>query len=133
MNQDVARIRAARRRRSGQVAEDAACAALMRAGLRVVARNVGFRLGELDLVMRDGDTLVFVEVRFRQRTDYGSGAASVDPRKQQRMARAAALYLSRAASGRQPACRFDVVEATGDPDAPRLNWIRDAFRLDDLR
>lgn len=120
------------RRRCGDAAESAAQAVLVRAGLVPVAANVNFRCGELDLVMRDGATLVFVEVRYRRDARYGGGAASVDARKRARIARAAGVYLSRWRGGPQPACRFDVVEAEGDPAAPRVNWIRDAFRLDGL-
>lgn len=120
------------RRLCGDAAESAARAALVRAGLAPVAANVNFRCGELDLVMRDGATLVFVEVRYRRHVRYGGGAASVDARKRRRIARAAGLYLSRWRGGPQPRCRFDVVEADGDPAAPRVTWIKDAFRLDDL-
>ena len=107
--------------------EREACAALQRAGLTLRAANVRYRVGELDLVMDDGDTLVFVEVRYRRGEAFGGGSASVDLRKQQRLARAAALYLAEhPALSRRP-CRFDVV-ALGH-NRP-MDWIRDAFRLD---
>lgn len=118
-------------RRRGAGVEAAARAHLLRAGLAEVAANAGYRLGELDLVMRDGDTLVFVEVRYRARADYGSGAESVDRGKRRRIARAAQLFLLQHPAMAEDYCRFDVVEASGDPDAPDLTWHRDAFRLED--
>ena len=109
---------------------------LLRAGLRAVAANANFRLGELDLVMMDDaafgePTLVFVEVRYRKDDGYGSGADSVDRHKQRKLVRAAELFLLAHRRFADMPCRFDVVEAQGDPAEPRLHWIRDAFRADD--
>lgn len=106
----------------GRDAEDRALAALARQGLRVVARNYRCRGGEIDLVMRDGDCLVFVEVRFRRRADFGGALSSVDRRKQQRLILAARHYL--ASSGWSGPCRFDVV---GIDRGREAQWIRDAF------
>lgn len=97
---------------------------LARHGLAPVERNVRFRGGEIDLVMRDGAQWVFVEVRARRDARFGGAAASVDRRKQRRIALAAQLYLLRRFGQRAwPACRFDVVAFEGD----ELRWIRDAF------
>lgn len=107
---------------------------LERAGLRTLAANVAYRGGELDLVMLDpaaGGTVVFVEVRYRSSAAFGGGLASVDAGKRGRLVRAAQLYLLRNARLAQQPCRFDVVEASGDPAAPRIGWVTDAFRLDD--
>jgi putative endonuclease len=97
-----------------------------------VAANARYRDGELDLVMRDGDALVFVEVRHRRSAGHGGGAASVDAAKRRKLVRAAQRFLLEHPRFAELPCRFDVVEASGDPDAPRLNWLRDAFRADDL-
>jgi putative endonuclease len=112
----------ARTRESGQDAEDRACVFLENSGLRVVERNFHCRAGEIDLIMRDRETLVFVEVRLRTRHEWGGAAASVDGRKQRRLIQAAQLYLQRS-NWRGP-CRFDVLgfDGAADPD-----WIRDAF------
>lgn len=122
------------RRARGFAVEAAAREHLLAAGLRPLAGNVAFRSGELDLVMQDrdalGELLVFVEVRFRADDAFGGGAASVDAGKRRKLLRAAALFLHRNRLHDMP-CRFDVVEASGDPGQPRLNWIRDAFRADD--
>jgi len=119
------------RRARGAAVETAARDYLLAHGLAPVAANVNFRLGELDLVMRDGDTLAFIEVRYRGRDDYGGGAESIDWRKRRRLVRAAQLFLQRNPRFADGPCRFDVVEASGDPAAPDLNWMRDAFRADD--
>ena len=122
-----------RRARGAQV-ERAACEHLLAAGLELLAANVNFRCGELDLVMRDRDRLgavvVFVEVRYRADDEHGGGAASIDGYKQRKLLQAAQLYLLRNHCT-DAACRFDVVEASGDPQRPELHWIRDAFRADD--
>lgn len=78
--------------------------------------------GELDLVMRDADVLVFVEVRKRSSRTFGGAAASVTYAKQLRLIRAAQAYLARL-HGPMPACRFDVVAF----EAEGINWIRNAF------
>lgn len=123
------------RRARGARVEASARAELERAGLRLQAANVGYRGGELDLVMRepgrDGGTLVFVEVRYRADAAFGGGFASVDAGKRRRLVRAAQLYLAANPQLAQLPCRFDVVQAEGDPQAPRIAWLKDAFRLDD--
>ena len=118
-------------RRRGAGVEALARSHLLRAGLSAVAANAGYRLGELDLVMRDGETLVFVEVRYRASGDYGGGAESVDRGKRRKLVRAAQLFLLQHPALAEDYCRFDVVEASGDPEAPDFTWHRDAFSLDD--
>lgn len=120
------------RRARGDAAEDAARTVLRRAGLRDVAANVQYRGGELDLVMDDGGTLVFVEVRYRRSRAFGGGAASVDIGKRRKLVLAAQLFLADHGQYALVPCRFDVVEAEGDPAAPRIHWIKDAFRADDV-
>ena len=119
------------RRARGAAVEAAAHAHLAAAGLEPVAANASYRAGELDLVMRDGDTLVFVEVRYRGHDGHGGGAESIDWRKRRKLVRAAQAFLLHHRRYADGPCRFDVVEADGDPAAPRLRWIRDAFRADD--
>lgn len=112
-------------RDQGLAAEAAAARFLESRGLAIVARNYRTRFGEVDLVARDGDTLVFVEVRKRKWRAFGGAAASVDARKQLRLVAAARHFLARL--GSEPACRFDVVTWDGDSTAP--GWIRGAFDL----
>lgn len=118
-------------RERGAAVEAAARDHLLGHGLRALASNAGFRVGELDLVMLDGDTLVFVEVRYRRDDRYGGGAVSVDARKRRKLVLAAQAFLQRHRAHADRACRFDVVEAGGDPAQPQLHWLRDAFRADD--
>jgi len=112
----------------GAWAEDAALAFLAGKGLALVERNYRCRRGEIDLVLRDGAVLVFVEVRYRRRGALVGGGESVDGPKQRRLLASAEHFLlhHRAHAGR--ACRFDVVAVSGEDPAPRVEWIRDAFR-----
>ena len=123
------------RRARGADIEAAARVHLEREGLRPLAANARYKAGELDLVMldrgRDGDIVVFVEVRYRQHPGFGGGAASIDRGKRRRLVRAALLFLARHRALADLSCRFDVVEASGNPAAPALHWLRDAFRADD--
>ena len=116
---------AASRKAAGDAAEDRALSHLLDAGLRLVARNYrtpGRGGGEIDLVMRDGATLVFVEVRRRTRRDFGGAAASVGAIKQRRLVFAARHFLLRYAAA-PPPCRFDVVAV----EDHALEWLRAAF------
>jgi putative endonuclease len=113
----------------GTDAENRAARFLEARGLRLLARNLRCRSGELDLVCLDGETLVIVEVRLRVRTDHGDALASVTRRKQQRIIRATRFHWQRRAGWRSRRLRFDVVglRSTGD-GAWAVEWIRDAFR-----
>ncbi len=112
------------RQARGRAAENRARHHLERAGLRLRHANYRCRCGEIDLVMesREGE-IVFVEVRYRARTDYGGALASIDARKRRRVIRAAALYLAQQALEHAPA-RFDVVGVDADD---RVEWIAGAF------
>lgn len=115
--------------RRGDLHEDAALRLLLAQGLELLARNLWTRAGEIDLAMRDGDTLVFVEVRARGPTRYGGAAASIGRDKQARLARAAAQWLPELARrhwhGTPPPARFDAVVF----DAGQPQWLRGAFLL----
>jgi len=116
--------------RDGARGEDRALELLQRAGLQLLARNLRCRAGEIDLAMRHGELLVFVEVRRRRAEGYGGAAASVGAAKQRRLLRAAAWFLGPLArahwAGRMPRCRFDVVALEADG----AHWLKDAFRAD---
>ena len=119
------------RRTQGAHVEALAREFLLRQGLTPVAANANYRGGELDLVMRDGDTLVFVEVRYRRGSGFGGGAASVDANKRRKLVHAAGLFLAAHREHARAPCRFDVIDASGDPETPAFDWLRDAFRADD--
>jgi putative endonuclease len=110
---------------AGDAAEERAARHLAAHGLAILARNYRTRLGEIDLIAREGGTLVFVEVRQRASDRFGGAAASVDHRKRARIEAAAGLYLARLAH--EPPCRFDVITLEGD----RAEWIRAAFEARD--
>lgn len=112
----------------GNHAERASEKLLMDAGMRLLARNYRCKQGELDLVMRDADTVVFVEVRYRRQNRWGSAAETVDWRKQKRLIAAAHHYLLTHPHLADQPCRFDVVAAEGNPaDPASYRWIREAF------
>jgi putative endonuclease len=107
--------------RKGAQGEDAALDHLRRAGLTLVERNFRCAGGELDLIMRDGAHLVFVEVRQRKNRGYGGAAASITPAKQGRMRIAAQTFLLR--YPKLPPCRFDVVAIDGE----RVEWLKNVL------
>ena len=111
-------------KRAGDAAERLAERHLQQAGLKSVARNFRCRMGEIDLVMQDGDHLVFVEVRLRKHQGFGGAGASIHAKKQQRIVKAAQHYLATLAH--TPPCRFDVVLLDTLDDAS-IEWIRNAF------
>ena len=109
---------------AGAKAEALAAEFLAARGMRIVERNFRRRCGELDLVAQDGDTLVFVEVRLRTRSDFGGAAASITAKKRARMTAAASLYLARLRS--TPPCRFDAVLLDAI-DSARSEWLKDVM------
>ena len=109
----------------GQLMETAACRYLQHQGLELVGRNYRTKGGEIDLIMRDGADLVFVEVRYRASSSHGRPAESITAAKQRRLLYAARAYLMR--FGVQPSCRFDVVSIAGLADDPDIGWIKAAF------
>ncbi|MBU0655473.1 MAG: YraN family protein [Gammaproteobacteria bacterium] len=106
----------------GETTEQLACKHLQASGLKLLQQNYRLKMGEIDLIMRDGDTIVFVEVRYRKSNRYGGALYSIDPRKQMRLLRTAQHYLqSRAPNA--PA-RFDVIAVDGSND---IHWVKNAF------
>lgn len=111
----------------GSHAEQLAERFLARRGLTLVARNYRCRRGEIDLVMHDTESLVFVEVRRRASRAFGGGLASVDARKQARLVAAAEHYLMTHRIGDDRPCRFDVVAVDGPAGRATIEWVRGAF------
>ena len=111
---------------AGERAEALAAEFLAARGLTILERNFRRRCGELDLIARDGDTLVFVEVRLRTRGDFGGAAASITAKKRARIAAAAGLYLARLS--RTPPCRFDAVLLDAI-DPARIEWLKDMMSV----
>ena len=109
---------------AGRAAEDLAARFLDGQGLHVVARNFRTKRGEIDLIARDGATLVFVEVRFRRSERHGGAAESITAAKQARMVAAAQVYLLRQRG--DPPCRFDAILLDA-LDPARIDWRRDVI------
>lgn len=107
----------------GARAEKLAAAFLARQGLTLVEQNYRCRFGEIDLILREGETLVFVEVRLRANPDFGGAAASITPAKREKLLKAARHYLARLE--RIPPCRFDAV-LLHDTAGRDLEWIKNA-------
>jgi len=116
------------RQQSGKRAEDLAAEFLRAQGCEILERNYRRRLGELDLVAREGGVLVIAEVRTRADCGFGSAAASVDRRKQRRITRAALQLLQQRAELARLPVRFDVLVVCDlTTPEPRIEWIRHAF------
>ncbi|OYW87430.1 MAG: YraN family protein [Pseudomonadales bacterium 32-61-5] len=115
------------RQTSRRQAEDRALHHLEQRGLRLLKRNWLCRSGELDLVMLDGDTVVFIEVRYRRHSAWGGALESIDRRKQQKLIRAAQLFLQTESRWSSHPCRFDVIAIEADSSTATPNWIRNAF------
>jgi putative endonuclease len=119
--------KAMQRGAAGAAAEDLAANFLAARGLAILQRNVRTRFGELDIIARDGRTLVFVEVRLRSQRSFGGAAASITPAKQRRMIAAAHTVLARMRD--EPPCRFDAVLLDA-LDPARIEWQRNVIVRD---
>ncbi|OZG71996.1 YraN family protein [Hahella sp. CCB-MM4] len=110
----------------GQSAEKQAARHLQEHGLKIVRQNFRCKGGEIDIIARDNETLVFVEVRHRKSNRFGTPGETVTYKKQQRIILAAQFFLQTLKT--QPQCRFDVIESRpGEASEINFNWIKDAF------
>lgn len=110
----------------GRAAEERALEFLRQEGLRLLARNYRARGGEIDLVMQQADTLIFVEVRYRRSERFGTAAESVTAAKQRKLLDTAGRFLQERRL--DVPCRFDVVGISGQ-EASKIEWIKDAFQV----
>lgn len=108
----------------GSDAEQIALSYLQRQNLVLITQNYRCRFGEIDLIMRDGATLVFIEVRMRGSETFGGAATSITPAKQAKLLHTARHYLSQLKS--EPPCRFDALLLSG-AGGREIEWIKDAF------
>jgi len=113
--------------KSGAQAEQTAARFLQQQGLRLVQANYRCRFGEIDLILKDGDILVFAEVRMRSNNDFGGAAASIDARKQSKLILTAQHYLASLSS--TPPCRFDAVLMSTAEGQDGIEWVKNAFEL----
>ncbi len=116
------------RKKQGDEGEEAAARHLSRNGLKILVRQYRCKLGEIDLVAREGDTLVFVEVKTRATKDFGDPSDAVTPEKQRHISRVALDYLRRLHNPEIPV-RFDIVEVLMSGDNMECNHIPNAFGL----
>ena len=112
---------------SGKTAESIAKKYLLAKGLKLVEKNFATKAGEIDLIMRDGIKIVFIEVRYRENTNFGLPEETVTLSKQRKIIKAAQQYLIRKRLFDECECRFDIVAIHGTIPQHNINWITDAF------
>lgn len=117
------------KRQVGNQAEDIALKYLIQQGLELIEQNYLTKVGEIDIIMLDKveQVLVFIEVRYRKNTRFGSATDTVTPSKQTKIIRSAQRYLQQHNEFDEFICRFDVVGIESDLKYPKINWIKDAF------
>jgi putative endonuclease len=115
-------------REIGKFTEDIAAKYLQQQGLREVTRNFYCRLGEIDLIMIDKQTLVFIEVKYRKNANFGGALASISISKQRKLQKTATFYLQQQRlNAYNTLCRFDVVALEGNMNNATINWLKNAF------
>jgi putative endonuclease len=114
-------------RQAGARWEKTAESFLRSKGLKLLQRNFSSRFGEIDLIMEDGRTLVFVEVKYRTSKQHGTGADAVTLQKQGRISRTASWFLVKNPGRAEQYCRFDVISIDPPKGDQGINWIKDAF------
>ena len=112
---------------SGEDAESKALSWLKTQGLALVARNYSRKCGEIDLIMRHGHDLVFVEVRYRKNRAFGGAGESITRKKQNKIRKTAESFLQQYPGGPYNQCRFDVIAITGPKEQVVIDWIKHAF------
>lgn len=112
----------------GQLTEDIAAQYLTAQGLILVEKNVHCRQGEIDLILQDHDTLVFVEVKYRKNNNFGGALAAISLSKQKKIKHCVAFFLHQSGLNEyNTACRFDVIALEGNINQPQVTWIKNAF------
>lgn len=114
-------------KQSGSQWEKTAESFLQSHGLKLLQRNFSSRFGEIDLIMEDEKTIVFIEVKYRSDNQHGSGADAVTFQKQGRISRTAAWFLAKNPRRAEQFCRFDVISINPFKKDQGINWIKDAF------
>ena len=112
----------------GHLAEKKACDFLLAKGLHLIDRNYHCHCGEIDLIMHDKDDIVFIEVRSRMSSNYGSAIESINKNKQQKLIKSAKLYLQKRNWFEKVNCRFDVIGIS----QTHCEWIKNAFSMEDF-
>jgi len=113
----------------GQETETLACQYLQKQGLKLLERNFHGPCGELDIIMTDKTSLVFIEVRYRKNDNFGSGAETIQPGKQKKLHKTALFYLQTKPGYADKPARFDVISISGSNKEHNINWIKNAFQV----
>jgi len=124
----IAPLIAGTSRQRGRWAESLALGHLLERGLTLHTQNYHARCGEIDLIMQDGDTIVFFEVRYRADNSYVDALETIDARKCIRIIKTSLHYLQRHSDASKKTCRFDVMIICGPVDNPGIRWIKNAFQ-----
>ncbi len=115
-------------RQSGEHWEQFAQDYLAKHGLSLLDKNFHSRHGEIDLIMKDADYLVFIEVKYRKNNQFGGAISAVSASKQQKLHKTAQFFLHQQGLNEYNThCRFDVVAIEGDPHLPKIHWLKNAF------
>lgn len=112
---------------TGTMYEDRAVEYLQQFGVLILHRNFRCKMGEIDLIVQDGATLAFIEVRYRKDASYGDAAETVTSTKQAKIIRSTEFFLQTRTWAAQLACRFDVIAMTEGTSGLQIEWIKDAF------
>lgn len=118
------------KKNNGQAAEEAAYLFLQKKGLTLLSKNYRSYVGEIDLVMKDQETIVFIEVRLRSKTQFGNAIESITPRKVKRIVQTATRFLQERKWLYTVACRFDIIAIHPIHGIMQLEWIQNAFTSD---
>lgn len=113
--------------KTGKLIEEIAANFLLENGLLIIDRNFTSKIGEIDIIAKDIDTLVFVEIRYKREIYHGEPAATVNRTKQRKIINTAKLYLQKYDLYDKVDCRFDVIGITGEIELPEITWFKDAF------
>jgi putative endonuclease len=115
-------------RETGNVTETFAANYLVKQGLIIQDKNLSSRMGEIDIIMKDEETFVFIEVKYRSSTAFGGAISSISAIKQQKIKKTAAFYLQQCGLNEyNTPCRFDVVALQGNIDNLDITWLKNAF------
>ncbi len=115
------------KKHNGQLAEKYAAQYLQKQGLKLLEKNYATKAGEIDLIMRQNHSLVFVEVKYRKNSDWAQAAEAVTRQKQIRIIKAAKQYMQQHKLYDQMCCRFDVIAIDGSEGQHKISWIKHAF------
>lgn len=115
-------------REQGSSTEALAAQYLISQGLTLIDKNIHCRQGEIDIIMKEGDTYVFVEVKYRKNNNFGGAIAAIPYSKQQKIKHCITFYLHKVGLNEyNTPCRCDVIALTGDIHQPEINWLKNAF------